>query len=121
MNIEESGLVDVSEGTSDIMIDNLVLGLGPSQTLGGYTVGQFNLGVGTLNVNTLALGVIASPSATFQPSTGILNVMGGTVTVNNALELGVPDGAPTVQMAAGDVSVTNGVLAAADIQASGSA
>jgi fibronectin-binding autotransporter adhesin len=121
LNDEESGLVDLSEGTSDIMIDQLVLGLGPAQTLAGYTVGQFNLGAGKLDVNTLTLGVISSSSATFQPSTGILNVSGGTVIVNDALVLGVADGAATTQMAAGDVSVTNGALDAANIVASGSA
>jgi hypothetical protein len=121
LNVQESGLVDVSAGTSDIMIDTLILGKGYNGTPSGYTVGQFNMGGGTLNVNTLELGVISSTSATVQPVTGILNVLGGTVVANEELVLGVPDGAGTASLAAGDVNITNGVLEAADIVASGSA
>jgi hypothetical protein len=124
LNVEESGLVDVSEGTSDIMIDTLILGKGfngiptpPS----GYAVGQFNMGAGTLNVNTLELGVVSATNATVQPVTGILNVLGGTVVVNDELMLGVPDAPSPVLLAAGDLNVTNGVVEAANISASGSA
>ncbi len=121
LNVEESGLVDVSAGTSDIMIDTLILGKGYNGTPSGYAVGQFNMGAGTLNVNTFQLGVISSSSATVQPVTGILNVLGGTVVANDALVLGVPDGPGTATLAAGDVNVTNGVVEAATIVASGSA
>jgi hypothetical protein len=121
LNVEESGIVDVSEGTSDIMIDTLILGKGYNGTPSGYAVGQFNMGAGTLNVNTLELGVVSSTSATVQPVTGILNVTGGTVVANDELVLGVPDGASTASLAAGDVYITNGVVEAADIVASGSA
>jgi hypothetical protein len=73
-----------------------------------------------LNVNTIQLGVVSTPSATIQPVTGILNVTGGTVVANDELVLGVPDGAGTASLADGDVNITNGVVEAADIIASGS-
>jgi hypothetical protein len=121
LNVGESAIVDLGAGTSDIMIDKLVLAIGYNEFGGGYAVGQFNMGTGTLNVNTLQMGVISSASATGAPVTGILNVTGGTVIVNDAIELGVPQSAGTMSLAAGDLNVTNGTVEAGTIEASGSA
>lgn len=120
LNVGESAIVDVSAGTSDIMIDTLILGKGRNAFGGGYVVGQFNLGAGTLNVNTLELGVISSPNATAAHVTGILNVIGGTVVANNQLVLGLPASVNTVQVAAGALNVTNGIVQAGAIITGGS-
>jgi hypothetical protein len=108
LHVQESGLADLSAGTSDIMIDTLILGMGYNGTPGGYVVGQLNMGAGTLNVNSLELGFVSSTTTTTQPVTGILNVDGGTVVVNDDLLLGVPDGAGTAAAAAGDVTINGG-------------
>ncbi|HWY75331.1 MAG TPA: hypothetical protein VN281_06925 [Verrucomicrobiae bacterium] len=121
LNDGESAIVDVSEGTSDIMIDTLILAKGYTAFGGGYAVGQLNLGAGTLNVNTLQLGVVSSTAANGAPVTGILNVTSnGLVIVNSELALGVSPGAATTQVAAGDLNVTNGTVQAANIAVSGS-
>lgn len=102
------------------MVDTLILGKGYNAFGGGYVVGQFNLGAGTLNVNTLQLGVVSSSTATAAHVTGILNVIGGTVVVNNQLVLGLPVGPNTVQVAAGALNITNGMVQASAIIAGGS-
>jgi len=121
LNVGESAIVDVSAGSSDIMIDTLILGKGYDAFGGGYAVGQFNMGAGTLNVNMLQLGVISASSATGAPVTGILNLVDGTVVANDELVLGLPQGASTISLAAGDLNVTNGTVEASTIIASGSA
>jgi hypothetical protein len=121
LNDGESAIVDVSEGTSDIMVDTLILAKGYTAFGGGYAVGQFNLGAGTLNVNTLQLGVVSSPAASGAQVTGILNVSSnGLVIANNELALGVSPGAATTDLAAGVLNVTNGTVQAASIAVSGS-
>ena len=119
LNVSESAIVDLSGGTSDIMIDILAIGKGYTAFGAGYTVGQLNLGLGTLNANTIQLGVIGGSGATGAPVTGILNITGGTVIANTELDLGLPIGAGTVAMAAGEVNVTNGTIEVANLVASG--
>ena len=72
-----------------------------------------------MNANTIQLGVIGGSGATGAPVTGILNITGGTVIANTELDLGLPIGAGTVAMAAGEVNVTNGILEVANLVASG--
>jgi hypothetical protein len=115
---EESGEVDLTAGTSDLMINTLVLGLGYATGSSGYIVGQFDMGAGTLNVNTLQLGVVQFTGAG-KPVSGVLNVDNGTVVVNQQLALGVQANAATVPFAAGYLTINGGVVSAAGITASG--
>ena len=58
--VASAGLVDLSQGTSDLMIDTLIVGKGFNGAGGGYSAGIFNMDAGTLDVNNLQLGVMSS-------------------------------------------------------------
>jgi hypothetical protein len=116
---EESGLIDLSAGTVDAMIDSLIVGKGYNAGGSGYVVGQLNVGLGIINVNTLQLGVVSATN-TSTTVTGILNLTGGTVIANNALALGTPMGGSTINIADGNLNITNGTVEAGTISASGS-
>jgi hypothetical protein len=111
----DSGVVDLSAGTNNIMIDTLILGKGYDQAGGGYVVGLFNMGTGTLNVNTLLMGVLSASSAN-KPVTGILNVpANGTVIVNTQLALGQGFGGATSTLGAGNLTINGGTVLASSI------
>ncbi|MGA2864406.1 MAG: hypothetical protein ABSF95_07950 [Verrucomicrobiota bacterium] len=116
--VASAGLVDLSAGTSDIMIDTLIVGKGRNAADGGYSAGIFNLGGGALNVNTLGLGVMSSAAGN-RPVTGTLAVNpGGTVVVNNQLALGQAFGGGTSTLAYGSLNVA-GTVAASTIVSGG--
>jgi len=119
LNEEESGLVDLSLGTADLMIDTLMVGKGNNGGGTGYVVGQVSIGGGTANVNTLELGAMSATN-TSTTVTGILNVTNATLIVNNVLALGAPMGAATAPYAAGNLNLSASTLAANAITASGS-
>jgi hypothetical protein len=119
LNMEESGLMDVSLGTVDMMIDTLIVGKGYNGGGAGYVVGQLSIGGGTANVNTLELGTM-SATTTSTTVTGILNVTNATLVVNNDLALGAPLGAATAPYAAGNLNLSTATLEANTITASGS-
>ena len=116
--VASAGLVDLSQGTSDIMIDTLIVGKGFNGAGGGYSAGIFNMDAGTLDVNTLQLGVISSAAANI-PVTGTLTVnSGGTVVVNNQLALGQAFGGGASPLAYGALNV-GGTLSAGAILSGG--
>jgi hypothetical protein len=119
LNLEETGLMDVSIGTVDAMIDTLIVGKGYNGGGSGYVVGQLSIGGGTANVNTLQLGAISATN-TSTSVTGILNVTNATLVVNNSVALGAPLGAATAPYAAGNLNLSGATLEAAAITASGS-
>jgi hypothetical protein len=117
-NVGSAGVVDVSAGSSDMMIDTLIVGKGYDAANGGYSAGLFNMGTGTLNVNTLLLGVLSSASAN-RPVTGTLSIpVGGAVVVNNQLALGQAVGGGTSAFAYGTLTVS-GSLSAGTIVSGG--
>jgi hypothetical protein len=120
LNMEESGLMDLSLGSVDVMIDTLIVGKGNNGGGSGYVVGQLSIGGGTANVNTLELGAISATN-TSTTVTGILNVTNATLVVNNELALGAPMGAATAPYATGNLNLSGSILEASDITASGSA
>jgi len=119
LNLAESGLLDVSGGSVDMMIDTLIIGKGNNGGGSGYVVGQLSIGGGTANVNTLELGAMSAPN-TVSAVTGVLNVTNATLVVNNDLALGAPMGAVTAPFAAGNLNLSGATVQAADISASGS-
>jgi hypothetical protein len=120
LNMEESGLMDLSLGSVDMMIDTLIVAKGNNGGGSGYVVGQLSIGGGTANVNTLELGAM-SANNTSTTVTGILNVTNATLVVNNELALGAPMGAATAPYAVGNLNLSSSILEASDITASGSA
>ncbi len=116
--VASAGLVDLSQGTSDIMMDTLIVGKGFNGAGGGYSAGIFNLGPGTLDVNTLQLGVMSSAAGN-TPVTGTLTVnTGGAVVVNNQLALGQAFGGGTSPFAYATLNV-GGTVAAGTIVSGG--
>jgi hypothetical protein len=108
--VGSAGVFDVSAGTSDIMIDSLIIGKGYQGGAGGYAAGVFNLGAGNLDVNTLELGVMSSASET-APVTGVFNDIGGNVTVNSGpIALGVELASPPTTYATGTLTMQGGSL-----------
>ena len=89
VNVGSAGLFDVSAGTSDMMVDTLIVGKSYKSGGGGYADGVLNIGLGTLDVNTLVLAEISAASS-HVPCAGALNVLdpAGVVVVNNQLALG---------------------------------
>ena len=120
LNEAESGIMDASLGTVDMMIDTLIVGKGYNGGGSGYVVGQLNIGGGTANVNTLELGAMSATN-TSTTVTGILNVTNATLIVNNVLALGAPMGAATAPYAAGNLNLSASTLEASAIIANGSA
>jgi hypothetical protein len=117
-NVGSAGLVDLSLGGSDIMMDTLIVGKGYAGAGGGYAAGIFNMGTGTLNVNTLGLGVVSAGNASV-PVTGTLNVSaGGSVIVNTQLALGQTVGGGVSPWAYGALNV-GGAVSAASILSGG--
>jgi hypothetical protein len=134
VNAGSVGLMDVSQGASDIMIDTLILGKSRNAAGGGYALGVLNMGLGTLNVNTLILADISSAAANV-PCAGTLNVpavstpaplpgqpTNSTVVVNTQLVLGEVPAGGSASSAYGDLNINaGGVVAAASIVTEASA
>jgi hypothetical protein len=117
-NVGSAGLVDLSAGTSDIMVDTLLVGKGYGNAGGGYAEGIFNMGAGTLNVNSLGLGVMSATNGS-APAIGMLTVFaGGSVAVNGELALGSAIGGGTSAFAYGGLNV-GGTVTAGSISSGG--
>jgi hypothetical protein len=107
-----SGTVDLSGGTSDVMIDNLVIAEGQTGNGNSGNIGSFTMGAGTLNVNTVELGYQNSATAG-TGSAGTLIVNSGNLIVNNQIILGhwtggsIPTG--TLRLTGSMVTVSNGI------------
>jgi len=84
-----TGLMDLSLGTVDAMVDACYLGRGQnSTTLNGGANGTLNLNAGVFNVNTLTLGVVTLTNVNYNVS-GTINLYNtATLVVNNVLVLG---------------------------------
>ncbi|HEX3719234.1 MAG TPA: hypothetical protein VH595_14855 [Verrucomicrobiae bacterium] len=107
------GLVDLSEGASDLMINTLVVGNGQTGTGAGPITATFDMGAGNLNVNDLYIGYQNSTTGA-EPMTCALNVVnGGNVVVNSNLLLGNHLGGTVYPSAA--LNITGGTLAAPNI------
>lgn len=100
------GACDFSGGVVDAMVDTITVG----KTSGGSGVGNPNgvlaFDAGVIDVNTLQLGyqsVSGSNSAV-----GLVNVRGGTLLVNTAVELGHVSGGAGATNTAGTLAVNGG-------------
>jgi len=103
------GLVDLSAGTSDLMINNLVIGNGQTGTGAGLITATFDMGAGNLNVNNLSIGYQNSTTGA-EPMTCALNLVnGGNLVVNSNFLLGHHLGGTVYPAAA--LNVTGGSFA----------
>jgi hypothetical protein len=109
------GNVDLSFGTSDLMIDTLVIANGQTGNGTAPITGTFTLGPGIMDVNTVNLGYQNSANAA-EVTQGTLNVTaGGNVVVRGQLVLGrslggsvAPQG--TLSLSGSSISVSNGIV-----------
>jgi len=116
-----SGLVDLSGGISDIMVDTLGIGKGETGSGSATITGTFNLGAGTLNANTVYVGQIATNTAGGNV-TGTLNInQGGNLVVNNQLVLAqwLSGGTALRTRPAGNLNVKGGSVSANNIVSGG--
>jgi fibronectin-binding autotransporter adhesin len=92
------GIVDLSNGTADILADVMYLGRGQSGSGKGGSDGTLTLGAGTLDVNTLEVGyqnassAVGAVSGTVTVGSNGLYSAGAMVTVHSNLDLGVSAG-----------------------------
>lgn len=107
-----NGTNDFSLGTVDAMVDAMFIGAGSSATGTGGTVttsavgmGTLTMGAGVINVNTLQVGFTVAANGT-----GTVNVNGGTLLVNNLLELA--NGTNVLGGSSGTLNISGGVVMA---------
>jgi hypothetical protein len=119
VNVGSAALFDVSAGSSDMMVDTLIVGKSYKSSGGGYADGVFNLGPGILDANTLVLAEISAASSRV-PCAGALNVLdpAGVVVVNNQLALGQAFGGGTSKYIYATLT-NNGTVEAASIVSGG--
>jgi hypothetical protein len=107
------GLVDLTEGSSDLLINTLVVGNGQTSTGAGPITATFNMGAGKMDVNTMYVAYQNSTSGA-EPMTCAFNLVnGGSVVVNSTLQLGNHLGGTVYPSAA--LNITGATLAAANI------
>jgi hypothetical protein len=110
------GSVDLSFGTSDLMLDTLVLANGQTGNGTAPITGTFTLGAGVMDVNTVNVGYQNSANAA-EVTQGTLNVTaGGNLVVHNQIVLGrslggsvAPQGTLVIDSAS-TVTVSNGIV-----------
>jgi hypothetical protein len=111
-----TGTVDLSIGTSDLMIDTLVIANGQTGNGTAPITGTFTLGAGLMDVNVVNVGYQNSANAA-EVTQGTLNVTAaGNLVVHDQLLLGrslggsvAPQGTLIVD-GGGTVTVSNGIL-----------
>ncbi|HSU52790.1 MAG TPA: hypothetical protein VLT36_01880 [Candidatus Dormibacteraeota bacterium] len=108
------GNVDLSGGTSDAMIDTLVIANGQTGNGTAPITGTFTMGPGILDVNTVNIGYQNAANAA-EVTQGTLIINSGSLVVNNQILLGrslggsvAPQG--VLNITGGSVSVANGIL-----------
>jgi hypothetical protein len=105
--------VDLTEGSSDLLINTLVVGNGQTSTGAGPITATFNMGAGKMDVNTMYVAYQNSTSGA-EPMTCAFNLVnGGSVVVNSTLQLGNHLGGTVYPSAT--LNITGATLAAANI------
>lgn len=74
-----TGTFDLSAGTTDALIGQLLIGVGPTSS-GGSGKGIFTIGAGTLDATSMVLGRSRSATGATNISRGTLNIQGADVT-----------------------------------------
>src|SRR5207302_1380516 len=110
------GTVDLSLGTSDLMIDTVVIANGQTGNGTAPITGTFMLGAGLMDANTVNVGYQNSANAA-EVTQGTLSITaGGSLVVHNQLVLGRSLGGPvapqgTLSVDGGStVTVANGIV-----------
>jgi autotransporter-associated beta strand protein len=98
-----TGVLDLSAGSVDILADTVYVGRGQNGSLAGNSTGTLTLGNGTLDVNTMALGYQTANNAVSTVN-GTANFSNTTVVVNSLLRLGRSAGAPAARNATLNIS-----------------
>jgi hypothetical protein len=116
-----SSAVDLSGGTSDLMIDTLGIARGETGSGSATINGTFTMGPGNLNVNTVYVGQLSTNTAGGNVN-GTLNInSGGNLVVNNQLILAqwLSGGTALRSRPTGMLNVRGGSVSAASIVSGG--
>ncbi|HEU5124748.1 MAG TPA: autotransporter-associated beta strand repeat-containing protein [Verrucomicrobiae bacterium] len=111
------GTVDLSGGTVDARVDSMTIGRASSNSGGsGNSRGTLTFTAGTVDVNTLEVGF--QPASSGKNGDGTVNVNGGTLIVNDSLELGAGVGGSGVTATKGRLNINGGTVQANAIETS---
>jgi autotransporter-associated beta strand protein len=107
------GACDFSSGSVNAMVDTMFVGRGATVDTGNSSnpgTGTLTFSAGSLDLNTLEVGY----ATTLANGTGIVNANGGSLVVNNLLELahqaGTPSANAALNVSAATVTANNGLL-----------
>lgn len=113
----ETGVADFTGGTIDAIINSMWLAHPSAAASGGFTAnGTFTFSAGSVTVNNLTNATLASSTGP-ETATGVVNVKGGTLSVNNNLILAALNG--FTGNARGTLNITSGTVLANNIIAGG--
>ena len=110
------GMMDLTGGTVNALVDTCIVGLGQSGNGPGTTTGTLRIGAGLFNVNTLDSGY-DSVSSAVGAVTGNVLLTNGTLVVNSNVLLGFTNGATA--SCTGTFTITNGTALVNQITAGG--
>jgi len=109
--IYNSGTVDFSGGTVDVLVGTMILGAGSTSASDtGFAQGTLTLTAGTLNVTNLQLGVQhANNTAT---ESGIVNVNGTATLISTNVTLAQTASGANASLVTGTLNINNGTVQA---------
>ncbi len=115
--VNTGGTADFSGGMIDALVSIMTLGKSSTGSGVGNPTGTFTFNAGTVDVNTLQVGYQASSTANggSNSAIGVMNVNGGTLVVNTALQLALTTGGSGVTNTVGVLNLNGGTLLANSI------
>ena len=88
--VNAAGACDFTGGRVDALVNTIVVGKTSTGTGNGKPTGTLTLAAGIIDVNTLQLA--QQSSAGSNSATAVVRINGGTLAVNNAIDLGITSG-----------------------------
>jgi autotransporter-associated beta strand protein len=108
-NSTNTGTINLTNGSADILANNLIIGQTRNTGANAPGVGIFTFGAGTVDATTVLIGDTPTGSAA-QSATGTLNVNGGTF-IGDTVVLG-RQSAVAAATASGTINITGGTFRA---------
>jgi autotransporter-associated beta strand protein len=117
--VHTAGDCDFTGGSVDVLVDSLIVARSSTGTGAGFPSGSLTLQAGTISVNTVQLGVQGNATANggTNSATGTMNINGGLLTVNFALQLGPTAGGVGAATNRGVLNINGGTAQVSSISA----